>query len=426
MNQRMGWVKVIVLVSALAAGLSCRWFAPSEVEETPVGATAESPMVEPIETLPPRGETTLLEYAFGGLTLEYPRDWATSFEQGGLLLAESQEILDSGDFSTGAVMLILSGSREKLTADLGAINTADDLIQVATEGFGGEGRGEIETRHFATQEGRGVALRWMEDDRALKAYLSAYLDEDVGAVLMAVSPEEQWDEAWPLFDAILSSLVFYPPLEVMERGGIELGASSTAVLDPGGTDMWTYQSPGDEYVTVDVVSMADWDPTLEILNEAGDVIAQDDDSGGNYNPRVMALYLLAPGRYEIRVSSYSGYGEYQVTLSEAEAPGGGNLTYGETVQGHLEEVGEREVWAFEGSTGDVVIISMVGLEGITDTYLELYGPDGALLIADDDSGEEYFALIEGYELPQGGTYRIVARAFGSEVGEYELSLEKSP
>lgn len=100
---------------------------------------------------------------------------------------------------------------------------------------------------------------------------------------------------------------------------------------------------------------------------------------------------------------------------------GRSIAYGETVQSALEE-GKGEVWTFEGGVGDVVTISMIGLGDLADTYLELYAPDGTVLTEDDDSGDDYFALIEEYELPRSGTYHIVARAYSDQAGSYVLTL----
>ena len=431
-GQRKLLAALAALVLLLATGLGCNLTTFLQGEETPT--VPPSPAVEGMPTptgapmSPPQGGMVPLDHPFAGVNMEYPSGWVVEFQQVGMVLAESQEVLDSDSFSTGSVMIFLSGPAEEMVLNMGAEATAEGLLDVVLEDFGGgeeDRMGEIETRQFAEQEGVGVPLWWTEDGQALQGYLAAYLDEEVGAVLLAVSPEGDWDSAWPLFDAMMGSMLFYAPQESVERGGIEQGGVSTATIDPGGTDVWIYQSPGDEYVTIEVTALEDWDPTLEVLNEAGDSVAFDDDSGGDYNPRLTGLYLIAPGRYEIQVAAYSGHGEYQIGMSEAEAPGGGSIVYGATVESALE-LGEREVWTFEGTAGDIVNISMVGVGELTNTYLELYGPDGTLLIEDDDSGEEYFALIEAYELPESGMYRIVAQGFGGGLGTYELSLEKGP
>lgn len=368
-----------------------------------------------------------LEHPFGGISFLYPSDWVTDISSDGIILAESQEVLDSSAFSAGAVMLILSGPPDKVGPG-GEEAGAEGLLDFVLEGFAtaeGQESGEVEPRSFASQEGLGVSLHWSEGGQPLQGYLAAYMDDQVGAIVLAASPEERWDEVWPLFDQMLRSMEFYTPLEAVQQGELELGEVVTATLAPGATDAWSYRSPGDEYVSIDVIAVGEWDPVLEVFNGAGDSMAFDDDSGGEYNPRLSSLYLPVAGTYEFRVSAYSGNGEYQLSLVGAEPPEGGSVNYGEKVQGLLVE-GEREVWTFEGSAGDKVTISMVGLEGLTDTYLELYGPDGTLLAFDDDSGGNYSALIGEYELPQSGVYRIVARAYGGETGSYELSLEKEP
>jgi len=58
-----------------------------------------------------------------------------------------------------------------------------------------------------------------------------------------------------------------------------------------------------------------------------------------------------------------------------------------------------------------------------DTYLELYGPDGQLLTANDDAGSTSRSEISNFILPVSGEYQIVARAFFGDVGgAYTLEL----
>ncbi len=431
MRRRQKTVMAVVALTLLVvSGLGCSFCPLLDGRETPPPqpppvVTQEATTIAPGPPPHVPEGMTALEHPFGGVNLHYPADWEAEVSAEGVLLAESQQVLDDFDPAAGALMLVFSGVAEEMTADVTGEPTAEGLMDTMLAGFEdteGNQMGERETRRFASQEGMGAPLWWSEEDQSLRGYLAAYLDEDVGAILLAITSEDQWDETWPSFDAILASATFYAPLEAVDRGGIELNGTDTSTLDAGGTDGWTYRSPGDEYVTVEVVAVGDWDPTLEVFNEAGNSVAFDDDSGDGFNPRLVGLHLPVPGRYEIRVSTYSGHGEYQITLSAAETPGGGSLTYGETVESNLEEEGEQETWTFEGVAGDAISISMVGLGSLRDTYLELHGPDGTRLTHDDDSGEGTSALIGEYRLPQTGTYRIVARAYGSQAGSYTLTL----
>lgn len=99
---------------------------------------------------------------------------------------------------------------------------------------------------------------------------------------------------------------------------------------------------------------------------------------------------------------------------------GGTLEYGDTVSGELE-VSMPDLWTFEGSTDDSIVISMDSDE--FDTLITLKDADGVEIGSDDDSGEEFNALLE-ITLPTSGTFTIEAyTAFPSTVGAYSLHLE---
>ena len=66
---------------------------------------------------------------------------------------------------------------------------------------------------------------------------------------------------------------------------------------------------------------------------------------------------------------------------------------------------------------------MTAIDEDLDAYLELFSPSGERLTTDDDSGGDSNAMISEFELPETGTYRILARGYGgSSAGEYELAL----
>jgi hypothetical protein len=125
----------------------------------------------------------------------------------------------------------------------------------------------------------------------------------------------------------------------------------------------------------------------------------------------------------IAVRGYDGsVGTYQLTLDEfiLELEEEGQLEYGESQSNQVNTpAGDR--WTFEGSMGDTISIILLG-ESISDTYLELYGPDEALLAEDDDSGPGYSSLIRSYTLPLSGTYSIIARGYSSHIGTYTITL----
>jgi tetratricopeptide (TPR) repeat protein len=97
------------------------------------------------------------------------------------------------------------------------------------------------------------------------------------------------------------------------------------------------------------------------------------------------------------------------------------IPFRETVKGVVKS-GGRYVWIFEGTAGEVITIKMSEDGSMLDTYLTLLGPDGAMLITDDDGGDGSNSMVRGFVLPETGTYTIVAGGSRDSAGAYELTL----
>jgi hypothetical protein len=102
-----------------------------------------------------------------------------------------------------------------------------------------------------------------------------------------------------------------------------------------------------------------------------------------------------------------------------ETSGGGTLTFGQPVAAVLGELDEAHNWAFEGSAGQTVTISVTG-EGECDPQVTLLDLDNNVLATDDDSGGGNDALLT-YTLPADGTY--IARVDVWEEGQYTITIE---
>ena len=107
--------------------------------------------------------------------------------------------------------------------------------------------------------------------------------------------------------------------------------------------------------------------------------------------------------------------------AEGGATAAGSVNYGETIQGTLS-TGQKVAWTFTGSANDVVTIDAIASDPVQmDMFLELLGPNGNVLIGDDDSGDESNARISSYRLPTSGEYTIrVSSVAGA--GDYSLML----
>lgn len=98
----------------------------------------------------------------------------------------------------------------------------------------------------------------------------------------------------------------------------------------------------------------------------------------------------------------------------------GDIAYGETRSGYLG-AGQTQGWRLEGEAGDTIMIRLDATGDDLDPLIGLLDADGETLVWDDDGGEGYNSLIEGFALPYSGVYFITADVV-SGAGDYDLSL----
>jgi hypothetical protein len=212
---------------------------------------------------------------------------------------------------------------------------------------------------------------------------------------------------------------------ITEMGEIDYGDTVRGTLESDSEDHWTFTGSSGDVVRIAMEETdGDLDTYLELYDSTGDEVVRDDDSGDGLNSMI-TYRLVADGVYTIVARGFGHEGgsyELSLSLSTDAGDGGGEISYGETVEGTLLS-GDRHYWTFQGTAGDRVTIAMNEIDGM-DTYLELLDSEGQRLTTDDDSGPSLNSLIEDYELPYSGTYTIVARGFASRAGSYTLALSR--
>ncbi|MCX7678631.1 MAG: CsgG/HfaB family protein [Spirochaetes bacterium] len=109
------------------------------------------------------------------------------------------------------------------------------------------------------------------------------------------------------------------PSSVPGGGSIAVGAAvNGAITQAGGRDNYTLNihTPKTVEIRADKTDSS-FDPYLELYNNAGQMIAQDDDSGGSLNAKIVTG--LAPGVYTVVVRAYNQniLGNYRLSVSEA-------------------------------------------------------------------------------------------------------------
>jgi len=92
--------------------------------------------------------------------------------------------------------------------------------------------------------------------------------------------------------------------------------------------------------------------------------------------------------------------------------------------GVIQAPGQEHRYTFHGEAGKAVTVVMEApTGGLLDSYLELRGPDGALLVTNDDGGSGVDSRIDNFVLPVSGEYTLLAYGFNhTSLGSYGLRL----
>lgn len=249
---------------------------------------------------------------------------------------------------------------------------------------------------------------------------------------------------WKRLTFILSvvlALVAIPLLTIAQNGDS---------VSPGDviTNQLTLENPSASYTILAAqgdrllltLRSSDFDSYLTLLDQDGNLVAEDDDSAGGKDALIDAE-LPSTGLYTIQASSYNqaSTGSFSLTvagtISQVSTPTPVptrapleqvTIGYGQSLDGTLTSNDAAAEYSFEGQQGELVTITLTSSD--FDAYLTLQladGPGGEL-IDDDDSAGNLNARIEDFELPATGTYLIRAGSYGGgAAGSYNLTLESA-
>jgi hypothetical protein len=254
------------------------------------------------------------------------------------------------------------------------------------------------------------------------------------------------------------------------------------------TAAYNFSGRAGDSVTIDLTS-ADVDPLVRLIGPEGNVLAEDDDSGGGVQARISNFVLPVDGVYTVEIDAFRGIdasrlilGRYTVLLAVVPAsaavaptptalptlppvatstpaptvppaaqtnvpgataiptqppaataqPGSAiALNYGDSLD---LTIAEPVLLRFSGTAGDILSVK-VRSDGTIDTAITLSTLEGALVAGDDDGGDGFDPELYGTQLPQDGEYimtisALVSGASGAVTLNFErvggASLESGP
>ncbi len=203
-------------------------------------------------------------------------------------------------------------------------------------------------------------------------------------------------------------------------------------IDNSYYDLYSFQGRAGQQIVIEMKSQ-ELDSYLILLNPDGSELAQDDDSGGGKNAKILVT-LPTTGEYLLLANSYEAgeSGNYRLTLRSmtgSRNPSSRSSGFILQQRGTLDQTsavlpsdGSRyNEYNFEGQAGQAVTIRLESND--FDPYLALFSPDGQLVGENDDASQTDKNSLLNVTLPITGDYRVVVNAYDSTgQGQYLLTV----
>ncbi len=399
-----------------------------------------------IPTLAQENLDETFEWTEYGLTVDYPSGWQSAYYADSnfyAILEDPDDIQNLTLDPQGQVFVMwpIEGDTQAAFGD-NPETIVDSYASTNIDSFRARDIDSFETES-------GFEMFITSGDSTSGGYLvvaSTLGPDDLPFLFLGISPPRDSDDLEDNVRAMLDTLELEVPQDIIESGR----ADDATPIEYGQTleGEITQRSAGQEYVFEgnegDVVSIsltatssrADLDPLLILINQRGREVVRNDDintAGANYNSQITyvlpedGVYIIVATRFQQEAGTSTG--TYEVSLNLRELTNGEEILFEE---GEITDRRSSEEYEFEGNAGDLVTITMVDTsrdDGLDPLVLLLDG-DGNELTRNDDAVDTSVGALNSqifaYELPESGTYTVVATRYqeadGDSVGEYEISV----
>jgi hypothetical protein len=376
--------------------------------------------------------------AEGGFTARYPSDWFINDRAGFTTVASSEDLLDGGEpGDKGAMAMIVADDGDEFSGSdpVASLNTlledfyeADNAVVVE-----GPAAAVLNGQSGATAIGTGTS----DSGTPFVAYFATLASGRRTVAFIGTTPAASESEFKPVFEAMVNSIeVGEPEATTTElpatEGFLLYGDTVVSAVTEAGPSVWSFIGIEGEVVDITVRPLDDeLDAVVDLLDESGASLLEAELDDSFDTEQLIGFPLDVSGEIFISVRGFAdSVGQYELTVAESGgAPMGGetfavagSLSYGDSVNSTI--AGEAaSVWAFDGTAGDVINITVEPLDDELDVVIDVLDASGVSVLAngevDDSFGTEE---IIGLNLPSSGSYSIASRGFAGSTGNYRLTV----
>jgi sugar lactone lactonase YvrE/pimeloyl-ACP methyl ester carboxylesterase len=219
-----------------------------------------------------------------------------------------------------------------------------------------------------------------------------------------------------------------------------LTSSCPSARRPGSyAKTYTFPANSGDSITASM-SSSQFDSFMYLVGPSGQVVASNDDGGGDSNSRIQHT-AASGGTYTIEATTYhrGQVGNFTLALTVAGGGTGGSVctsspvASGQNVNGVLNSTCASahrpsgrfaKLYTFTANSGDAIAVTMNSSD--FDPYLFLLGFNGSVVASNDDFAGGRGSRVE-YNVVAGGTYTIEASSYhAGSVGNFTLTLTQAP
>lgn len=195
------------------------------------------------------------------------------------------------------------------------------------------------------------------------------------------------------------------------------------------TQYYTFEARQNDLVTINMERLrGSVDAFLVLADSNLNELINDDDGGGGQNAKISNFLIPADGTYYVLATRFdretgTTAGEYRLELQSLGNAFDGvpadvqRISYGTTITGRIDEVTPQITFAFWGTEGDAVTVSLNRGDGDLDPIVSIVDSNGNVVAQDDDSGGGKNSRIARYVLPRTSIYYIRAARFSGTDGD---------
>jgi hypothetical protein len=216
-------------------------------------------------------------------------------------------------------------------------------------------------------------------------------------------------------------------------GTLTNGANAAGTITLGRQDLWSFTANSGDSINVRL-GTTNFDGYLELYGPNGALLKYVPTAPGYEGPdQLISAYTATnSGTFTVLVSSYAagGTGRYVLNLSQMPEPfivpvgdAGGAMTGSPSYAGTIT-LGDQDLFSFTACTGDSINLQLNTTN--FDGYLELYGPNGALLkYVPTAPGFEGPVQLIAYKATNCGTFTVLVSSYvAGGTGTYGLTANK--